>query len=62
MSFNLEFHPGAWDEWKKLDGSVRNQFKKKLVERLQKPRVDGARVSGGNDLYKIGREKYAKPA
>ena len=53
MTFNLEFHPDAWDEWNKLDGSVRNQFKKKLQERLQLPRVDSARVSGGNDLYKI---------
>lgn len=53
MNFSLEFHPDAWDEWKKLDSSVRNQFKKKLLERIQRPRVDATRVSGGNDLYKI---------
>jgi len=53
MNFNLEFHPDAWDEWRKLDGSVRNQFKKKLLERVQKPCVAAARVSGGTEFYKI---------
>ena len=53
MTYELAFHPDALLEWKKLDGTVREQFKGKLTERLDTPRVDSARVSGGKDLYKI---------
>lgn len=53
MTYNLDFHPGALKEWRKLDEAIRNQFKKKLEERLEHPRVPKARVSGGADLYKI---------
>jgi mRNA interferase RelE/StbE len=53
MSYELEFHPDALNEWRKLDKPVRVQFKKKLADRLGNPRVESARVSGGNDLYKI---------
>ena len=34
MTFELEFDPRAWREWKKLGDTVRQQFKKKLVEVL----------------------------
>ena len=34
MSYSLEFKESALKEWKKLDGAIREQFKKKLVERL----------------------------
>jgi mRNA interferase RelE/StbE len=53
MTFDLAFHPDARKEWDRLDATVREQFKKKLKERLQEPRVESARVCGGNDLYKI---------
>ncbi|AXK38497.1 type II toxin-antitoxin system RelE family toxin [Crenobacter cavernae] len=53
MTFKLAFHPDALDEWHKLDKPVREQFKKKLAERLEEPRVPGARVSGAADLFKI---------
>lgn len=53
MTYKLAFHPEALDEWRKLDGSVSAQFKKKLKERLEQPHVDGARVAGGDNLYKI---------
>jgi mRNA interferase RelE/StbE len=53
MTYKLAFHPDALSEWRKLDGSVATQFKKKLKERLERPRVEAARVSGGSDLYKI---------
>jgi len=53
MTYNLDFHPDALKEWHKLDGSIRSQFKKKLKERLEQPRVPKARISGGIDLYKI---------
>jgi len=53
MTYSLEFHPAALGEWKKLDESIRHQFRKKLKERLEHPRVTRASVSGGKDLYKI---------
>ncbi len=53
MTYELEFHPEALAEWKALDGSVKQQLKRKLAERLEEPRVQAAQVSGGADLYKI---------
>jgi len=53
MSYELSFHPDALSEWKKLDGSIRELFKKKLAERLNQPRVPAARLSGHKDRYKI---------
>ncbi len=53
MSFSLEFKESALKEWKKLDGGIREQFKKKLAERLGRPRVESARLRGMTDCYKI---------
>lgn len=53
MSYELNFHPDALDEWRKLDKSVRDQFKKKLAERLQTPRVPASQLSSQKDRYKI---------
>jgi mRNA interferase RelE/StbE len=53
MSYELSFHPDALAEWKKLDRSVCEVFKKKLAERLQAPRVPSAKLSGHKDRYKI---------
>jgi len=53
MSFELGFLDEALEEWRKLDGSIREQFKKKLEERLVNPRVPSARLSGHLDRYKI---------
>jgi len=49
----LGFVDEALAEWRKLDGSVREQFKNKLAERLDAPRVPAARLSGHPDRYKI---------
>ena len=43
MTFELEFDPRAWKEWKKLGDTVRQQFKKKLAEVLERPRVEANR-------------------
>ena len=40
-------------EWRSLDGSIREQFEKKLVERLVCPRVPAAKLRGHPDRYKI---------
>ena len=53
MSFELAFLEEALAEWHRLDGSIRTQLKKKLIERLQSPRVPSAKLSGHPDRYKI---------
>ncbi len=53
MSFKLAFHPDALAEWRKLDATVREQFRKKLAERLKNPRVLASRLAGHQDRYKI---------
>lgn len=53
MTYSLEFRDSAWKEWQKLDRPLREQFKTKLLERLDSPRVESARLSGMPDCYKI---------
>jgi mRNA interferase RelE/StbE len=53
MPFELEFLEEALGEWKRLDGSVRDQFKRKLAERLNEPRIPSAKLFGHPDRYKI---------
>ncbi len=53
MSYRLRFHELAWAEWQKLDRSVREPLKRKLVERLAQPRVPSAALKGMVDCYKI---------
>ncbi|MFI5015816.1 MAG: type II toxin-antitoxin system RelE/ParE family toxin [Hyphomicrobiales bacterium] len=53
MTCELGFLDAALKEWRKLDGNTRDQFKKKLAERLAYPRVPSARLHGSEDRYKI---------
>ena len=53
MSFELGFVDEALKEWRKLDATVRAQFKTKLTERLAHPHVPSARLSGQQARYKI---------
>ena len=53
MTFKLRFHELAWAEWQKLDGSFKAPIKKKLLERLQEPRLPSAALSNMTDCYKI---------
>ena len=53
MTYKLDFYDQALKEWNKLDGSVRDQFKQNLVERLQTPHVISAKIRGSKDRYKI---------
>ena len=53
MSYELEFLPKALKEWHKLDATIKVQFKKKLAERLENPKVAKDKLSGFNDVYKI---------
>lgn len=53
MTYKLRFLPAALKEWEKLGAPVKNQLKKKLVERLENPRVPSDKLSGYGDVYKI---------
>ncbi len=53
MTYELGFVEDALKEWRKLDASIREQFKKKLGERLEMPRVPSAKLSSHPDRYKI---------
>ena len=57
MTYSLKFHPDALDEWNKLPKSDREYFKKKLSERLDNPHIPKSRLSGGQNLYKIKRNR-----
>lgn len=52
-TYRLIFLRDAKKEWDKLGGNVRNQLKKKIVERLSEPRIASARLHGMPDCYKI---------
>lgn len=53
MPYELAFKTTALKEWRKLAEPIRIQFKARLAERLQQPRVPSARLSGMPDCYKI---------
>ncbi|AIS12459.1 RelE toxin [Pseudomonas chlororaphis subsp. aurantiaca] len=53
MTYELEFSEKAWKEWQKLGPTLKEQFKKKLQERLVNPHVPADRLSGLGSAYKI---------
>ena len=53
MNYDLEFKESALKEWRNLDNSIKELFKKRLAERIVKPRVESARLTGLPDCYKI---------
>lgn len=53
MTYKLRFHEQALRDWQWLDGSVREPLKRKLIERLEQPRVPAAALHGLPDCYKI---------
>jgi len=53
MIYELEFLEEALREWKKINSTIREQFKKKLKERLSDPKIISAKLSGSNSRYKI---------
>lgn len=53
MSYSLKFKTEALREWRGLDRNIRDQFKKKLSERLINPHTPSAKLSGQKDRYKI---------
>ena len=53
MTYNLEFKPQALKEWSKLGSTIKEQFKKKLEERLENPKVEKDKLSRYENIYKI---------
>lgn len=53
MTYELEFKKSALKEWNKLGQPIKDQFKKKLKERLENPHVPSAALTGSANLYKI---------
>ncbi len=53
MTYKLTFLKSALKEWDNLDGQIKAQFKKKLIERLEDPIFLKDKLSGLSDCYKI---------
>jgi mRNA interferase RelE/StbE len=53
MTYSLEFVESALKEWRKLPVGIRDQFKNKLGERLDRPHVPVSRLHGLPNCYKI---------
>jgi mRNA interferase RelE/StbE len=53
MRYEVEFLESALKEWKRLDVNTREQFRRKLKERCENPRIPAAKLHGAKDRYKI---------
>ncbi|MCF5084158.1 type II toxin-antitoxin system mRNA interferase toxin, RelE/StbE family [Pseudomonas gessardii] len=53
MTYSLEFDQRALKEWQKLGDTIRQQFKKKLAEILESPRIEANRLRELSDCYKV---------
>ncbi|MDK4525974.1 type II toxin-antitoxin system RelE/ParE family toxin [Kingella kingae] len=54
---NYRFVAEAEDEWRKLENSIKQQFKSALAKRLENPRIPFAALHGMPDCYKIKLHK-----
>lgn len=58
IHYRLKFIPEALDEWKKLDGSVKEPLRKALRKRLIQPHLPGSELHGDlSHCYKIKLKK-----
>jgi mRNA interferase RelE/StbE len=53
MPYELGFLDDALKEWRALDNVVRQQFRAKLAERLENPKIPSGRLHGYKERYKI---------
>lgn len=53
MTYKVKFDKRAFKEWEKLDDTIRKQFAKTLLKRLEQPRIKQSKLSGMADCYKI---------
>ena len=54
MPYELAFHPEALREWRTLSAGIREQFKKKLAERLIEPRIPASKLRGSSQVASLG--------
>ena len=60
MTYKLAFTVSAKKDWDKLDGSIKQQFKKQFEKILQNPHIPKNRLSGQQDfVYKIKLKSVA---
>ena len=52
-TYELDFLEDALKEWKQLDSKTRDQFARKLAERVRHPHIPASRLSGMPSCYKI---------
>jgi len=53
MTYRLKFTKYSNKAWHKLNASIKEQFKKKLIKRVENPRVSKDKLSGYENVYKI---------
>ncbi|RUO32884.1 type II toxin-antitoxin system RelE family toxin [Aliidiomarina sanyensis] len=53
MTYKLRFVPAALKEWERLAAPIKSQFKKKLAQRLETPRVLADKLRNYDSVYKI---------
>ena len=53
MIYKLIYTKLSKKEWNKLGSTITEQFKKKLKERLENPKVQKDKLSGYSNIYKI---------
>lgn len=53
MTYKLVFKIEAEKEWRKLDSTIKSQFKKKLVLSLENPHQPSAKLTNMPNCYKI---------
>ena len=53
MSYKLDFLEEALKEWKKLNPTIQQQFRKKLAKVLDNPKIPKNKLSGHARRYKI---------
>jgi mRNA interferase RelE/StbE len=53
MQYEVVCLASALKEWKPLEGNTREQFRKKLKERCDNPRIPSAKLHDAKDRYKI---------
>eukprot|EP01022_Parablepharisma_sp_SALTPOND_P006663 TRINITY_DN127007_c0_g1_i1.p3 TRINITY_DN127007_c0_g1~~TRINITY_DN127007_c0_g1_i1.p3 ORF type:complete len:135 (-),score=17.32 TRINITY_DN127007_c0_g1_i1:418-822(-) len=53
MTYKLKFTKESQKDWNKLDSTIKEQFKKKLKQRIENPKVPKDKLSGYENVYKI---------
>ncbi|XKM13946.1 type II toxin-antitoxin system RelE/ParE family toxin [Orbaceae bacterium ac157xtp] len=53
MSYTVKFRKDAEKEWKRLDKVIQQQFAKKLLKCRENPHIEGNKLRGMANCYKI---------